>query len=311
MKDKLLSVIMPIYNEINIEPNFLRLVRVLDDAGIKHEVIMIDDGSVNGAWDEISEIVDKYPDVTAISFSRNFGKESAICAGLDCAEGDCVICVDSDMQFPPEEIPNMYKLWEDGYEIVEGVKKKRQNEGFIYRLCSKTFYSTLKKLSGIDLKNGSDFRLLGRAAVEAWRSMPEKQTFFRGMSSWIGFRRVQYPFEVADRTEGASKWSIGALARLAVDAVTSYTALPLYLSAVMGMIFFFFAIVMGIQTLYMFISGHAQNGFTTVILLLLIIGSSVMLGMSIIGIYIKKIYEETKGRPRYITRQKKSSQGKE
>lgn len=304
MENKMLSVIMPIFNEVNIEQSFLRLRTVLDRAGIPNEVIMIDDGSTNGAWDEISAIAGKYTNVTAITFARNFGKESAICAGLDNASGGCVICVDSDMQFPPEEIPNMYKLWENGYEVVEGIKKKRQNEGTVYRLCSKTFYSILKKFSDIDLRNASDFRLLDRCAVDALLSMPEKQTFFRGMSSWIGFKRIQYPFEVADRTEGSSKWSLRSLMRLAIDAVTSYTAVPLYFSAVMGLIFFFFAVLMGIQTLYMFISGHARSGFTTVILLLLIIGSAVMLGIGVIGVYIKKIYEETKGRPRYIIRRK-------
>lgn len=304
MDKKLLSVIMPVYNETKIERNFLRLRRVLDDAGIKHEIIIIDDGSSNGAWDEIQAIAQRYSGVTAILFSRNFGKESALAAGLDSAAGDCVLCIDADMQFPPEEIPAMYKLWEDGYEVVEGVKSKRQNEGALYRLCSNTFYSVLRSLSGIDLKNASDFRLLDRSAVEAWRSMPEKQTFFRGMSAWVGFRRTQHPFDVADRTEGKSKWSLKSLMRLAVDAVTSYTAAPLYISLLFGVIFFIFALVMGGQTLYMFMSGKAQSGFTTVILLTLFIGAVIMLCMGVIGIYIKKIYEEVKGRPRYIIRKK-------
>lgn len=300
MNDKLLSVIMPVYNEVNIEPNFLRLINVLKSAEINYEIIIIDDGSRNNAWQEIADIADKYDNVTGISFSRNFGKENALCAGLDAAKGDCAVCIDSDMQFPPEEIPEMYKLWEQGYEVVEGVKNKRQNEGFLYKVCSNTFYSALKKLSAIDLKNGSDFRLLDRSVIDAWKSMPERQTFFRGMSSWVGFKRIQYNFDVADRTEGKSKWSLRRLMGLAVDAVTSYTAAPLYMAAVFGVIFFLFAVVMGIQTLYMFIWGNALSGFTTVILLLLFIGAVVMLGLGVIGIYIKKIYEEVKGRPRYI-----------
>lgn len=300
MNDKLLSVIMPVYNEVNIEPNFLRLINVLKSAEINYEIIIIDDGSRNNAWQEIADIADKYDNVTGISFSRNFGKENALCAGLDAARGDCAVCIDSDMQFPPEEIPEMYKLWEQGYEVVEGVKNKRQNEGFLYKVCSNTFYSALKKLSAIDLKNGSDFRLLDRSVIDAWKSMPERQTFFRGMSSWVGFKRIQYNFDVADRTEGKSKWSLRRLMGLAVDAVTSYTAAPLYMAAVFGVIFFLFAVVMGIQTLYMFIWGNALSGFTTVILLLLFIGAVVMLGLGVIGIYIKKIYEEVKGRPRYI-----------
>lgn len=158
----------------------------------------------------------------------------------------------------------------------------------------------MKKSSNIDLRNSSDFRLLDRAAIDAWKEMPEKQTFFRGMSSWVGFKRYQYEFEVADRTEGESKWSFKRLIGLAVDAVTSYTAAPLYAASVFGIIFFVFAVVMGIQTLYMYVLGKAQSGFTTVILLILFIGAVILLGLGVIGIYIKKIYEEVKGRPRYI-----------
>lgn len=302
MEEKLLSVIIPIYNEVNIAPNIERVINVLTASHIKYEIIMIDDGSKNNAWNEIEDIVSKHKNVFAIAFSRNFGKESALCAGLDMAKGDCAVILDSDMQFPPEVIPDMYKLWEQGYEVVEGVKKKRQNEGFVYRMCSNTFYSVLKKLSNIDLKNGSDFRLLDRTAIDAWKSMPEKQTFFRGMSSWVGFKRIRYEFDVADRAEGESKWSLTRLMGLAVDAVTSYTAAPLYFSAFMGILFFIFAVIMGIQTLYMFIMGKAQNGFTTVILLLLFIGAVILSCLGIVGIYIKKIYEEVKSRPRYIIR---------
>lgn len=298
--EKLLSVIMPIYNEVHLEPGFLRLTGVLQQAGIPYEIIMIDDGSKNGAWEEISGLAEKYPHVRAASFSRNFGKESALCAGLDMAKGACAVCIDSDMQFPPEQIPKMYSLWEEGYEVVEGVKRKRQKEGLIYKICSQTFYKILYRLSKIDLKNGCDFRLLDRAVIEAWKKMPEKQTFFRGMSSWVGFKRIQFEFDVEDRMEGKSKWSLKSLIGLAIDSVTSYTALPLYAAAIFGLIFFLFAIIMGIQTLYMFISGNAQNGFTTVILLILIVGSILMSCLGVIGIYLKKIYEEVKGRPRYI-----------
>lgn len=297
---KVLSVVIPIYNEINIEPNIVRVMDVLKSSSINYEIILVDDGSKNSAWNEISDIVDKYDNVVGIAFSRNFGKESALCAGLDIASGDCAVCLDSDMQFPPEVIPDMYTLWQEGYEVVEGVKKQRQKEGIMYKICAGTFYTMLKKTSDIDLKNSSDFRLLDRAAIDAWKEMPEKQTFFRGMSSWVGFKRIQYEFEVADREEGESKWSFKSLVSLAIDAVTSYTAAPLYAATIFGLIFFVFAVIMGIQTLYMKIRGGALGGFTTVILLQLLIGAILLLGLGVIGIYIKKIYEEVKGRPRYI-----------
>lgn len=300
----MLSIIIPIYNEINIEPNIERVISVMANAQIECEIILIDDGSKNGAWTELDALTKKHDNITAIAFSRNFGKESALCAGLDAAIGDCAVCLDADMQFPPEVIPEMYALWQDGYEVVEGVKRRRQNEGLLYKLCSVTFYSLLKKTSGIDLKNGSDFRLLDRAAIDAWKSLPEKQTFFRGMSSWVGFKRIQYEFDVADRLDGKSKWSIKSLIGFAVDSVTSYTAAPLYAATAFGLLFLLFTVIMAIQTLYMKLRGNALGGFTTVILLQLLIGAVTLLGVGMTGIYIKKIYEEVKGRPRYIISRK-------
>ena len=299
---KVLSVVIPIYNEIDIEPNIVRVINVLRSAGINYEIILVDDGSKNSAWNEISDIVDKHENVRGIAFSRNFGKESALCAGLDMAEGDCAICLDSDMQFPPEVIPDMFRLWEQGWEVVEGVKKQRQKEGLMYKACAGTFYALLKKFAGIDLKNASDFRLLDRAAIDAWKAMPERQTFFRGMSSWVGFKRIKYEFDVADREVGESKWSIKALVNFAIDAVTSFTAAPLYAVMVFGGIFFLFTVVMAIQTLYMKLRGYALGGFTTVIILQLLTSAVCLSGLGIVGVYIKKIYEEVKGRPRYIIR---------
>lgn len=299
-KNGMLSVIMPIYNEIHIETGFLRLTGTLKNAGIPYEIIMVDDGSANGAWQEMVDIAENHPNVVAVSFSRNFGKESALCAGLELAKGECAVCIDADMQFPPEKLPEMYALWQDGYEVVEGVKRKRQKENFLYKMCSQCFYSLMYRMSKIDLKNSCDFRILDRTVIDAWKQMPERQTFFRGMSSWVGFKRTQVEFDVEDRQEGKSKWSLRGLANLAVDSVTSYTAAPLYIAVMLGLLFLLFAFVMAVQTLYMFAAGKAQDGFTTVILLQLIIGSILMLCLGVVGIYIKKIYEEVKGRPRYI-----------
>lgn len=297
-----LSVVIPIYNEIHIEQGVVRVIDILTKSNINHEILLVDDGSKNEAWNEISDIVDKYDNVKGIAFSRNFGKESALCAGLDNASGDCAICLDADMQFPPEVIPDMYKLWEEGYEVVEGIKKQRQKEGFLYKICAKSFYSFLKNLADIDLKNASDFRLLDRKAIEAWKSMPERQTFFRGMSSWVGFKRIRYEFEVADRAEGKSKWSPKSLIGFAIDSVTSYTAAPLYASIALGTLFLIFTLIMFIQTLYMKLTGEALGGFTTVIILQLLSSAVMLFGIGIVGVYIKKIYEEVKGRPRYIIR---------
>lgn len=301
--DKMLSVVMPIYNETQIAVGVERTIGVLEKADIPYELILVDDGSTNNAWNEMTDLAAKHETITAIALSRNFGKESALCAGLDAVRGDCCVCIDSDMQHPPEIIPEMYRLWRDeGYEVVEGVKKARIKENPIYRFCAKSFYGILKKISGIDLQNASDFRLLDKLALEAWRSMPEKETFFRGMSSWIGFRRTQVYFDVAEREIGTSRWSTKALVRLAVNAITSYSSVPLYFATMFGVLFLIFFVIMFVQTLYMKLRGYAQSGFTTVIILQLIIGSVIMINIGIIGIYIKKIYEEAKNRPRYIVR---------
>lgn len=297
---KTLSVIIPVYNEVNLEPSVKRVIDILTNSNINYEIILVDDGSKNNSWNEISDITDKYKGIVGIAFSRNFGKESALCAGLDAATGDCAICLDADMQFPPEVIPEMYKLWEQGWEVVEGVKRQRQKTGSIYKLCSVAFYSILKNTSGIDLNNASDFRLLDRAAIDAWKSMPEKQTFFRGMSTWVGFKRYKFEFDVADRLEGESKWSLKGLISFAIDSVTSYTAAPLYIASVTGVLFFLFAVIMAVQTLYMKFTGNAQTGFTTVILIQLMTSAIMLMCVGVLGIYIKKIYEETKNRPRYI-----------
>ena len=299
---KTLSVIIPVFNEVHFGPNIVRVMDVLERGGIEHEIILVDDGSTNGAWNEIADLVARHGNATGISLSRNFGKEAALCAGLEHCTGECAVCLDSDMQFPPEASPAMYRLWEEGYEVVEGVKRERQHEGVVYRLCAGAFYTALRKLAGIDLRNASDFRLLDRAVVDALLGMPERQTFFRGMSSWVGFRRVRYEFDVSDREEGRSKWSARGLFRLAVNAVTSYTAGPLYVTAAFGLLFLLFMAAMLVQTLYMKFSGGARDGFTTVIILQLLIGAITLLGMGTMGIYIKNIYEEVKGRPRYIAR---------
>jgi polyisoprenyl-phosphate glycosyltransferase len=302
MNTKKLSIVIPVYNEgESIRVNIGRVVRVLKTANIDFEIILIDDGSKDNSWDSINLAAAEMPNIKAIRLSRNFGKENALCAGLDQVSGDGCLCMDADMQHPPELIPSMYKLWvEQGYDVIEGVKNNRGKEKLSYKLSSRLFYRFLKTTSGIDLDNASDFRLLDKRALEAWKSMPEKQTFFRGMSSWIGFRRTQCEFTVAERDSGHSKWSVGALIRLAIRSVTSYTAAPLYASAVVGFILLLSFAFLLCQTLIMKFLGYAADGFTTVIALQLVIGGMLLMSVGVIGIYIEKIYEEVKSRPRYI-----------
>lgn len=302
MSTKKLSIVMPVYNEgESIRRNLGCVVEVLKAANIDFEIILVDDGSKDNSWDVINLAAAEVPNLKAIRLSRNFGKENALCAGLDQVSGDGCLCMDADMQHPPELIPLMYKLWVDeGFDVVEGIKSNRGKEKLSYKFSSKLFYRFLKTTSGIDLDNASDFRLLDKRALNAWKAMPEKQTFFRGMSSWIGFKRTQCEFAVAERNAGDSKWSIGALIRLAIRSVTSYTAAPLYASAVIGFLLLLSFVFLLCQTLVMKFLGYAADGFTTVIALQLVIGGILLMSVGVIGIYIEKIYEEVKSRPRYI-----------
>jgi glycosyltransferase involved in cell wall biosynthesis len=302
MDDCYISIIIPVYNEEKqIEETVGIILQILSGNGIECEFILVDDGSADGTWETISRLARNYSCVSAIKLSRNFGKEAAICAGLERARGDACLIIDSDLQHPPSLIPEMVKLWRtEGYDVVEGVKASRGKESFVTRIGASLFYKLLKLLSGYDLENTSDFKLLDRRVVEAWKRLGERNTFFRGMSTWVGFKRVSVPFEVSERKTGKSGWSFFKLLKLAIDAITSYSSLPLQAVTLIGVLFLLGSVVLGIQTLYKKFAGQALSGFTTVILLQLIIGSCLMISLGIIGTYLARIYDEVKSRPRYI-----------
>lgn len=301
-KEALLSVVIPVYQEgSHIGESIQTIDRILKENGIRHEFILVDDGSRDNTWQQLKLLAERLGNINALQFSRNFGKESALCAGLEFAQGDLVAVMDSDLQHPPELLPEMVRSWrEEGYDVVEGVKNSRGKEGLFYKTCAGIFYRFIYKTSSIDLSNASDYKVLDRKVVEAWKQLPEKTTFFRGMSAWVGFSRKQVGFDVKERVDGKSKWSLTRLIKLAVNAITSYTTVPLHFITFLGTVLFFVSFGLGIQTLYMKLSGQALDGFTTVILLQLLIGSCIMISLGIIGIYLTKIYHEVKGRPRYL-----------
>ncbi len=261
---------------------------------------MIDDGSRDNTYNIMKELIEEIEEVRIIKLSRNFGKENAICAGLELCRGESCIVMDSDLQHPPNLIPQMVKLWESGYDVVECVKTSRGKEKRVKTLGVKIFYGLLKRFSGFDLDNASDFKLLDKKVIYSWRNMREKNTFFRGMSAWLGYNRIQISFEVPSRVDGDSHWSVISLGKLAISAITSFSSVPLHLITIMGNIFLIISVLLGINTVVFKLIGESVSGFTTVILLLLIIGSILMISLGIIGQYIAKIYEETKARPRYI-----------
>ena len=296
-----LSVILPAYNERgNIARAAERVPAVLEQAGIPFELIFVNDGSSDGTWEAICEAARADGRVRGVCFSRNFGKEAALFAGLREAAGDCCVTIDCDLQHPPEYIPEMYRMWKEGYEVVEAVKADRGKENPVYRFCARCFYGLISKASGIDMEKSSDFKLLDRKVVEALLDMPERNTFYRALSFWVGFRTVEMPFEVEARTEGDSKWSLSSLVKYALNNITSFSAAPMQIVTVLGLVTLLISAVMGVQTLVKKLLGHALEGFTTVIIVQLFIGGVVMMSLGIIGHYIAKIYEEIKHRPRYI-----------
>lgn len=284
---------------------------ILKKEKIDYEIVFVDDGSKDATWMEIENAGKEDEHVNGVHFSRNFGKESAMMAGLENAGGDCVVVMDCDLQHPPETIVEMYRLWQQGYEVVEGVKRTRGKESVFHKMSAGLFYKMISKAVKIDMSHASDFKLLDRRAVEALLEMPERNAFFRALSSWIGFKTVSVEFDVHEREVGESKWSTKSLIRYAISNIVSFSSAPMMLVGFTGILGFLFAVILGIQTLVNYFSGNAVEGFTTVILLILIMGSFILMGMGVIGYYIAKIYEEVKCRPRYIISKKigKTSRG--
>lgn len=299
-----LSIIVPAYNE---EGNIRRTADVLrgimERENISAAVYFVDDGSKDGTWTEIEAAAEGWPAVKGIHFSRNFGKEAAIFAGLEMAAGDCCAVMDCDLQHPPETLVQMYRLWENGFEVVEGVKEDRGRENVLYKGMSHLFYTLMSAATKIDMSRASDFKLMDRRAVDALVALPERNTFFRALSSWVGYKTTQVGFEVQEREVGTSKWSTISLIKYAISNITSFTTKPLQLVTGMGVIFLILAVVQGIEALVRYASGQALEGFTTVILIELISGSIVMISLGIIGNYIARIYDEVKARHRYIVSQ--------
>lgn len=297
----MLCVILPAYNEEPVISEAARRVSaVLEQAGIPYHILFVDDGSKDGTWSAIERETQKSSHVSGLRFSRNFGKEAAMFAGLEQAKGDCCVVMDCDLQHPPEKIVEMYRLWEQGYEVVEGVKAHRGTESGAYRASAGLFYRLISKASGLNMAGASDFKLLDRKVVDALNAMPERHVFFRALSYWVGFRRIELPYEVQERLSGQSKWSPRALVRYALSNIASFSTAPMHLVSWMGAIFLLISVVLGIQTLVRKFSGTALEGFTTVILINLFSCGLIMLSLGIIGFYIARIYEEIKGRPRYI-----------
>jgi dolichol-phosphate mannosyltransferase len=306
--NKKIDIIIPCYNEAeNIKLIIREIDKITSNLNYAFEITFIDDGSTDGTFNTISDFASNRNDINVVKFSRNFGKESALTAGIELCDADAAIIIDGDLQHPPNLIPSLLSAWESGANIVDAVKIQRQKESFFIKILSLSFYKIMNALTNMDFIGSSDYKLIDRKAMEHLKLLNEKNRFFRGLTNWIGFQHCKIEFKVEERKSGKSKWGIMQLVRLSFNAATAYTSKPLHIVTFLGLFTLLFSIILGLQTLYNKILGHAVSGFTTVIIITLILSSIVMVSLGILGRYLSKIYDEVKDRPIFIIEKIKKS----
>ena len=303
----LLSIVIPAYNEEAGLAEAVARIRAHADPLCHVEYIIVDDGSSDQTWKVINTLSSAHADIRGIRLSRNFGKEGAISAGLDAARGDVVATIDADLQHPPELLRDMFDCWKAGAKVVNTVKRTRQNEGPVKAWLTRRYFGMFQRLAAIDVGNASDFKMLDREVVDCLNGLPERERFYRGLVGWVGYEQKTLMFDVAPRLAGSGKWSVTKLLRLALDSIVSFSTVPMHLMTFLGAGFAVLAAILGARTFWLWLSGNAVPGFTTVILLLIVVAAILMIGLGIIGVYIAKIYEEVKRRPGFIVSQTTSA----
>lgn len=303
MTERLVSVLIPILNEERSLPELgRRLPDVLERLGMEWRVLFVDDGSTDGTMAAIRDLNAKDDRFTAISLSRNFGKEIAVAAGLRHVTGEACIIMDADLQHPPEVLTSFVKRWQEGYDIVYGQRVDRQSDSMFYRLLARLYYRMFNFLVHSDIpKNAGDFRLLSRRAINAMNRLQERARFNKGLYAWIGFKSVAVPYAVSDRRHGASKWSLRRLVSYALDGLTSFSTIPLRVWSLLGLAISLFALVYSaafmIRTL---LFGADIPGFPTLIISVMFFSGAQLISLGILGEYIGRVYDEVKARPLYI-----------
>ncbi|ALO45260.1 glycosyltransferase family 2 protein [Pseudohongiella spirulinae] len=304
-----IAIIIPAFNEAESISNSLEVIASHVDRipGITFNLMVIDDGSVDATADIVRDYAANKDNVLLLSLSRHFGKESAINAGLNAARDfDAAIVMDSDLQHPPAMIESMIECWQQGIKVVEAVKESRGNETRTKGVLVKIYYGLFNYLTRLNISGDTDFKLLDRAVVQAYCALPEHGRFFRGLVKWMNFPSQQLSFDVPPSSRKRSAWGSGALFRYAVASITSFTAFPLQIVTLLGGLTFLLSLVIGGMALADKLAGRAVDGFTTVILLILLIGSVLMFSVGLIGIYIGRIYDEVKRRPSYLIDEQRS-----
>ena len=303
---KKISILIPCYNEEKSLPLlYPELVKLMDaNQNYEWELMFVNDGSRDNTLQELIKLRQQDKRVNYVDLSRNFGKETAMLAGFDYVTGDCMVIIDADLQHPPTLIPDMIKLWEQGYDDVYAKRKTRGKESWLRKRLSLQFYKILQSSSRFDvLQNVGDFRLLDRSCINALKKMRESERYTKGMYCWIGFKKKEIEFVQGDRVAGESSWNYRGLFSLAIDGITSFTNAPLRISAIVGFVVSMFAFLYMIYVFFKaLIYGDPVQGYRTLVILILFLGGIQLLSLGIIGEYIGRIYNETKNRPDYIVR---------
>ena len=303
---KKVSVIVPMYYEEEVaEECYKRLKKVLEGLSEKYlyEIIFINDGSKDKTLNILENIAQDNKNVKVISFSRNFGHQCAVTAGLKYITGDAIVIIDADLQDPPELIPEMLKLWEDGNEVIYGKRKSREGESKFKLLTASMFYKTLNALSDVEIpKDTGDFRLVDRKVVEVINSLPEHNKFLRGLFSWVGFKQIPFEYERKERVAGKTKYPLSKMLKLAQDGIFSFSTKPLRIVGTMGIISILIPIIILIYAIlsYIFNWNDLASGWTSMMVTMTFLGGMILISLWMIGEYVGRIYDETKRRPEYI-----------
>lgn len=302
----MLSIVVPIYNEYGNIPELSgRLHQVLEELGIPWELIWVDDASRDDSLSQLRALSDKDPRYRFISFSRNFGHQVAVSAGLDHASGDAVVIMDGDLQDPPELIPKLYEQWKRGYEVVYAQRVSRDGESYFKKASAFFFYRILKSMTRVPIPlDTGDFRLIDRKVVEALRLMPERRKFLRGQIAWTGYRSVAVPYKRDPRFQGKTNYSLGKMFRLAWDGISGFSTVPLKLVSVFGLVVALVAFFLILYALWShFVWGETVRGWTSLITVVLFLGGVQLISIGIIGEYISRMDENIRQRPLYLLKE--------
>jgi glycosyltransferase involved in cell wall biosynthesis len=302
-----ISIIVPLYNESeNIEHLFTRLITVINQLHTNYEIICINDGSQDDTLNKLIQLHQQNSAIKIINLSRNFGKEIALSAGIDYASGAAIIPIDADLQDPPELIEQLIAKWREGYDVVYATRRSRQGETWLKKITAKTFYKTISKISPVHIPaNTGDFRLLDRQVVEAIKQLPERTRFMKGLFAWVGYKQTSVLFDREPRYGGHSTWNYWKLWNLAIDGITSFSLLPLkvwsYIGVTISLISLFYALILVVRTL---IFGIDVPGYASLMVAILFLGGIQLITLGVLGEYLGRVYEEVKGRPLYLIREK-------